>query len=97
MTKDELVTLLKGLDENVTDQIVNEIIKKADQNKDGKIQKGYCVLNQLRVLHYWPDVNPRHKFNLKIDEILETIGVDDSGYLDLEDVRLFILEELKNT
>ena len=29
--------------------------------------------------------------------ILETIGVDDSGYLDLEDARLFILEELKNT
>ena len=38
VTKDELVTLLKGLGEDVTDEVVDEMIKIADENGDGKIQ-----------------------------------------------------------
>ena len=37
VTKDELVTLLKGLGEDVTDEVVDEMIKIADENGDGKI------------------------------------------------------------
>ena len=37
VTKEELTTLLKGLGEEVTDDIVEEMIKIADENGDGKI------------------------------------------------------------
>ena len=37
VTKDELKQLLKGLGEDVTDDIVDEMIKIADENGDGKI------------------------------------------------------------
>ena len=38
VTRDELKNLLKGLGEDVTDDIVDEMIKIADANNDGKIQ-----------------------------------------------------------
>ena len=38
VTKDELKNLLKGLGEDVTDEVVDEMIKIADENGDGKIQ-----------------------------------------------------------
>ena len=38
VTREELTTLLKGLGENVTDDVVDEMIKIADENNDGKIQ-----------------------------------------------------------
>ena len=38
VTKDELKNLLKGLGEDVTDDVVDEMIKIADDNGDGKIQ-----------------------------------------------------------
>ena len=38
VTKDELKSLLKGLGEEVTDEVVDEMIKIADENGDGKIQ-----------------------------------------------------------
>ena len=38
VTKEELTTLLKGLGEAVTDDVVDEMIKIADENGDGKIQ-----------------------------------------------------------
>ena len=38
VTKEELTTLLKGLGESVTDDVVDEMIKIADENGDGKIQ-----------------------------------------------------------
>ena len=38
VTKDELKTLLSGLGEDVTDEVVDEMIKIADENGDGKIQ-----------------------------------------------------------
>ena len=38
VTRDELKTLLKGLGESVTDEVVDEMIKIADENNDGKIQ-----------------------------------------------------------
>ena len=37
VTKDELKNLLKGLGEDVTDEIVNEMISIADENGDGKV------------------------------------------------------------
>tara|TARA_B110000305_G_C19061857_1_gene457470 strand:- start:258 stop:491 length:234 start_codon:yes stop_codon:yes gene_type:complete len=38
VTKEELHNLLKGLGEDVTDEVVDEMIKIADDNGDGKIQ-----------------------------------------------------------
>ena len=38
VTRDELKSLLKGLGEEVTDEIVDEMINIADSNNDGKIQ-----------------------------------------------------------
>ena len=38
VTKDELKNLLKGLGEDVTDEVVDEMISIADENNDGKIQ-----------------------------------------------------------
>ena len=38
VTKDELMTLLKNLGENVSDDVIDEMIKIADENGDGKIQ-----------------------------------------------------------
>ena len=38
VSKDELTTLLKGLGEDVTDDVVEEMMKIADENGDGKIQ-----------------------------------------------------------
>ena len=38
VTKEELTQLLKGLGEDVTDDVVDEMIKIADENGDGKIQ-----------------------------------------------------------
>ena len=38
VTKDELRTLLKGLGEDVTDEVVDEMINIADENGDGKVQ-----------------------------------------------------------
>ena len=38
VTKDELKTLLSGLGEEVTDEVVDEMINIADANGDGKIQ-----------------------------------------------------------
>ena len=38
VTRDELMALLKGLGEEVTDEVVDEMIKIADDNGDGKIQ-----------------------------------------------------------
>ena len=38
VTKDELKTLLKGLGEEVTDEVVDEMIAIADENGDGKVQ-----------------------------------------------------------
>ena len=38
VTKDELKSLLKGLGEEVTDEVIDEMIKIADENGDGKIQ-----------------------------------------------------------
>ena len=38
VTKEELTTLLKGLGEDVTDEVIDEMIKIADENGDGKIQ-----------------------------------------------------------
>ena len=38
VTRDELTTLLKNLGENVSDDVVDEMIKIADDNGDGKIQ-----------------------------------------------------------
>ena len=37
VTKEELTNLLKGLGEDVTDDVVDEMIKIADENGDGKI------------------------------------------------------------
>ena len=37
VTKDELKTLLKGLGEDVTDEVVDEMISIADTNHDGKV------------------------------------------------------------
>ena len=37
VTKDELKSLLKGLGEDVTDDVVDEMIKIADANGDGKV------------------------------------------------------------
>ena len=37
VTKDELMSLLKGLGEEVTDEVVDEMISIADENGDGKI------------------------------------------------------------
>ena len=37
VTRDELKTLLKGLGEEVTDEVVDEMIKIADENGDGKV------------------------------------------------------------
>ena len=37
VTKDELRTLLKGLGEEVTDEVVDEMIAIADENGDGKV------------------------------------------------------------
>ena len=38
VNKDELKSLLKGLGEDVNDEVVDEMIKMADENGDGKIQ-----------------------------------------------------------
>ena len=38
VTKEELRNLLKGLGEEVDDSVVDEMIKIADENNDGKIQ-----------------------------------------------------------
>ena len=38
VTREELKSLLKGLGEEVTDEIVDEMINIADSNNDGKIQ-----------------------------------------------------------
>ena len=38
VTKDELRTLLSGLGEDVTDEVVDEMIAIADENGDGKVQ-----------------------------------------------------------
>ena len=38
VTKDELKNLLKGLGEDVTDEVVDEMIAIADENGDGKVQ-----------------------------------------------------------
>ena len=38
VTKDELKKLLQGLGEEVTDEIVDEMINIADENGDGKVQ-----------------------------------------------------------
>ena len=38
VTKDELKNLLKGLGEDVTDEVVDEMIKIADENGDGKVE-----------------------------------------------------------
>ena len=38
VTKEELKNLLKGLGEDVSDEVVDEMIKMADENGDGKIQ-----------------------------------------------------------
>ena len=38
VTKDELKTLLKGLGEDVSDEVVDEMINIADENGDGKVQ-----------------------------------------------------------
>ncbi len=37
VTKDELKNLLKGLGEDVTDEVVDEMISIADTNHDGKV------------------------------------------------------------
>ena len=37
VTKDELKTLLKGLGEEVTDDVVEEMINIADENGDGTV------------------------------------------------------------
>ena len=37
VTKDELKSLLSGLGEDVTDQMVDEMIAIADENGDGKV------------------------------------------------------------
>ena len=37
VTKEELKNLLKGLGEEVNDEVVEEMIKIADENGDGKI------------------------------------------------------------
>ena len=38
VTKDELKNLLKGLGEDVTDEVVDEMITIADTNGDGKVE-----------------------------------------------------------
>ena len=38
VTKDELRTLLKGLGEEVTEDVVDEMMNIADENGDGKVQ-----------------------------------------------------------
>ena len=38
VTKDELKSLLKGLGEDVTDEMIDEMISIADENGDGKVQ-----------------------------------------------------------
>ena len=38
VTKDELKNLLKGLGEDVTDEVVDEMISIADANGDGKVE-----------------------------------------------------------
>ena len=37
ITRDELTTLLKSVDSNVSDDVVTEMINEADTNNDGKI------------------------------------------------------------
>ena len=37
VTKDELKTLLSGMGEDVTDDVINEMISIADENGDGKV------------------------------------------------------------
>ena len=44
VTKEELKNLLKGLGEDVTDEVVDEMIAIADTNNDGKVQfEEFCV------------------------------------------------------
>ena len=38
VTREELSTLLKGLGEDVNEEVIDEMIKIADKNGDGKIQ-----------------------------------------------------------
>ena len=42
VTKDELKNLLKGLGEDVTDEVVDEMISIADTNGDGKVEFEEC-------------------------------------------------------
>ena len=37
VTKDELKTLLSGMGEDVTDDVINEMISIAEENGDGKV------------------------------------------------------------
>ena len=44
VTKDELKNLLKGLGEDVTDEVVDEMISIADTNGDGKVEfEEFCT------------------------------------------------------
>ena len=44
VTKDELKTLLKGLGEDVTDEVINEMLNIADTNGDGKVEfEEFCA------------------------------------------------------
>ena len=44
VTKEELKSLLKGLGEEVTDEVVDEMISVADTNHDGKVDfEEFCA------------------------------------------------------
>jgi Ca2+-binding EF-hand superfamily protein len=47
VTKDELTTLLKGLGEDVTDDVVDEMIKIADENGDDETEGEDVANNEL--------------------------------------------------
>ena len=60
VTKDELRTLLKGLGEDVIDDVVDEMINIADENGDGKIQfeefcKAATAGNMWEIWAFWYD------------------------------------------
>ena len=54
VTKDELKTLLASLGENVTEDVINEMISIADENGDGKVDFTEFVKAATSWTSSWP-------------------------------------------
>ena len=63
VTKEELTTLLKGLGEDVTDEVVDEMIKIADENGDGKIQFEEFVILSILLVGQMYDISKDNDVN----------------------------------